>query len=102
VNTADIIALTEKYQMSNYSRFPVAFVRGEGARLFDADGREYLDFLGGIAVALLGHAHPDVTRAVSVQARASCTSRTCSTSRSSPRSAASFGVDHRGKDLLLQ
>lgn len=69
MNTADIIALTEKYQMSNYSRFPVAFVRGEGSRLFDADGREYLDFLGGIAVALLGHTHPDVTRAVTVQAR---------------------------------
>jgi predicted acetylornithine/succinylornithine family transaminase len=69
VNTADIIALTEKYQMANYSRFPVVFVRGEGARLFDADGREYLDFLGGIAVALLGHTHPDVTRAVTVQAR---------------------------------
>jgi predicted acetylornithine/succinylornithine family transaminase len=69
VNTAEIIALTEKYQMSNYARFPVAFVRGEGSRLFDADGREYLDFLGGIAVALLGHTHPEVTRAIAVQAR---------------------------------
>ncbi|HSL91158.1 MAG TPA: aspartate aminotransferase family protein [Candidatus Limnocylindrales bacterium] len=68
MNTADIIALTEKYQMANYARFPVAFVRGEGARLFDADGREYLDFLGGIAVALLGHTHPDVTRAITLQA----------------------------------
>ncbi|MBI5575137.1 MAG: aspartate aminotransferase family protein [Deltaproteobacteria bacterium] len=55
--------------MANYARFPVAFVRGEGARLFDADGREYLDFLGGIAVVLLGHAHPEVTRAVTDQAR---------------------------------
>jgi predicted acetylornithine/succinylornithine family transaminase len=69
LSTADIIALTEKYQMSTYSRFPVAFVRGEGARLFDADGREYLDFLGGIAVALLGHTHPEVTRAITAQAR---------------------------------
>lgn len=69
MSTADIIALTEKYQMSNYARFPVAFVRGEGARLFDAEGREYLDFLGGIAVVLLGHTHPEVTRAVAVQAR---------------------------------
>ncbi|PWB63664.1 MAG: aspartate aminotransferase family protein [Deltaproteobacteria bacterium] len=69
MGTADIIALTEKYQMSNYARLPAAFVRGEGARLFDAEGREYLDFLGGIAVTALGHAHPEVTRAVTVQAR---------------------------------
>jgi len=69
LGTADIIAMTEKYQMANYARFPVVFVRGEGARLFDAEGREYLDFLGGIAVALLGHTHPEVTRAVTVQAR---------------------------------
>jgi predicted acetylornithine/succinylornithine family transaminase len=69
LGTADIIAMTEKYQMANYARFPVAFVRGEGSRLFDADGREYLDFLGGIAVALLGHTHPEVTRAITVQAR---------------------------------
>jgi predicted acetylornithine/succinylornithine family transaminase len=69
LGTADIIAMTEKYQMANYARSPVAFVRGEGARLFDAEGREYLDFLGGIAVALLGHTHPEVTRAITVQAR---------------------------------
>jgi len=69
LGTADVIAMTEKYQMANYARFPVVFVRGEGARLFDAEGREYLDFLGGIAVALLGHTHPEVTRAVTVQAR---------------------------------
>jgi len=69
LGTADVIALTEKYQMGNYARHPVVFVRGEGARLFDAEGREYLDFLGGIAVTLLGHTHPEVTRAVTVQAR---------------------------------
>ncbi len=68
LGTADIIELTGKYQMANYARSPVAFVRGEGAKLFDAEGREYLDFLGGIAVALLGHAHPEVTRAIAGQA----------------------------------
>ncbi len=52
----------------NYGRLPVAFVRGEGARLFDTDNREYLDFLGGIAVVTLGHSHPAITRAVSEQA----------------------------------
>jgi len=69
MGTQDVIDLTEKYQMGNYTRNPVVFVRGEGARLFDAEGREYLDFLGGIAVAILGHTHPEVTRAVTVQAR---------------------------------
>ena len=69
MGTEEIIEMTGKYQMANYARSPVVFVRGEGARLFDAEGREYLDFLGGIAVALLGHTHPEVTRAITVQAR---------------------------------
>jgi predicted acetylornithine/succinylornithine family transaminase len=70
MSNATIVEMTAAYQMPNYARFPVAFVRGEGARLFDADGKEYLDFLGGIAVALLGHANPAVTRAISAQAAA--------------------------------
>ena len=65
---AEAVALTERYQMGNYARFPVTFVRGEGCRLFDDAGKPYLDFLGGIAVALLGHAHPAVTRAIAEQA----------------------------------
>ncbi|HQU13121.1 MAG TPA: aminotransferase class III-fold pyridoxal phosphate-dependent enzyme, partial [Thermodesulfobacteriota bacterium] len=54
--------------MGNYSRFPVTFVRGEGSWLYDDLGKPYLDFLGGIAVAILGHAHPAVTRAIGEQA----------------------------------
>ncbi len=68
MSNATIAEMTAAHQMGNYTRFPVAFLRGDGARLFDADGKEYLDFLGGIAVALLGHAHPDVTRAIAAQA----------------------------------
>ncbi|GAB4363050.1 MAG: acetylornithine transaminase [Deltaproteobacteria bacterium] len=67
-STADWVAMTARYQMGNYARFPVAFVRGEGTRLYDAEGKSYLDFLGGIAVALIGHAHPGVARAVAEQA----------------------------------
>jgi acetylornithine aminotransferase/acetylornithine/N-succinyldiaminopimelate aminotransferase len=52
-----------------YSRFPAAMVRGEGCRLWDADGSEYLDFLAGIAVCSLGHCHPAVTEAVCTQAK---------------------------------
>lgn len=53
--------------MGNYGTPSVTLVRGEGARVWDADGREYLDLLGGIAVNLLGHAHPAVVEAVSRQ-----------------------------------
>ena len=53
--------------MNNYARFPVEFARGEGARLWDADGNEYLDFLAGISVCNAGHCHPAVVRAVQEQ-----------------------------------
>jgi acetylornithine/N-succinyldiaminopimelate aminotransferase len=53
--------------MGNYGTPSLTLVRGEGARVWDADGREYLDLLGGIAVNLLGHAHPAVVEAVSRQ-----------------------------------
>ena len=54
--------------MGTYARNPVEFVRGEGTRLWDAEGNEYLDFLGGISVAQIGHAHPHWVDAVSEQA----------------------------------
>jgi acetylornithine/N-succinyldiaminopimelate aminotransferase len=63
-----VVAMTERYQVRNYARFPVTFVRGEGSVLFDASGREYLDLLAGIAVAIIAHAHPGVARAVCRQA----------------------------------
>jgi predicted acetylornithine/succinylornithine family transaminase len=52
----DIISLFDKYVMPTYGRQPLVFVRGKGARVWDADGTEYLDFGGGIAVNVLGHA----------------------------------------------
>lgn len=55
--------------MPTYPEPPVTFVRGEGARLWDANGRRYLDFLSGLAVTSLGHAHPQVADAVCEQAR---------------------------------
>lgn len=62
--------LTGRWQgalMDNYGTPRLPLVRGEGSRLWDADGREYLDFVGGIAVNVLGHAHPAVVRAVTEQ-----------------------------------
>jgi predicted acetylornithine/succinylornithine family transaminase len=52
----EIVALFDKYVMPTYGRYPLAFVRGQGTRVWDADGKEYLDFGGGIAVNVLGHA----------------------------------------------
>jgi len=54
--------------MNNYNRQPIAFTHGEGCYLFDAQGRRYLDALGGIAVNTLGHAHPRLVKAISAQA----------------------------------
>jgi predicted acetylornithine/succinylornithine family transaminase len=58
----------DSYLTPNYSRFPVEFVRGEGARLWDAEGGEYLDFLCGISVSSVGHCHPAVVGAIREQA----------------------------------
>ena len=57
------------FLMPTYPVPPVTFVRGEGSRLYDADGKSYLDFLGGLAVTSLGHAHPAVADAIAEQAR---------------------------------
>jgi len=54
--------------MPTYGRAPVAMVRGSGITLWDSEGREYLDFISGLAVTALGHAHPDVTAAIAQQA----------------------------------
>src|SRR5688500_11048231 len=50
--------------MDTYARAPVEFVRGEGARLWDADGREYLDFFAGLSVHNAGHCHPRIVEAI--------------------------------------
>lgn len=58
-----------RHVLQIYKRLPVTFVRGQGVRLYDADGREYLDLLSGIGVASLGHAHPGLARAIADQAQ---------------------------------
>jgi acetylornithine/N-succinyldiaminopimelate aminotransferase len=68
VGFADLQALEERYLMRTYRRAPVEFVRGEGTVLWDADGREYLDFVAGISVCSVGHCHPAVVAAVQEQA----------------------------------
>ncbi len=65
---ADVQALETRHVLQTYRRAPVTFVRGRGVRLYDSDGREYLDLLSGIGVAALGHAHPALARAIADQA----------------------------------
>jgi acetylornithine/N-succinyldiaminopimelate aminotransferase len=57
-----------KYLMSTYQRQPLSIVRGRGSKVYDMEGREYLDFVGGIAVNVLGHGHPDLVLAIQRQA----------------------------------
>ena len=70
MNQEELIALSEKNIVGTYRRQPVVFVRGEGARLWDIEGKEYLDFVAGIAVCSLGHSHPKVVEAICRQAGA--------------------------------
>lgn len=64
----EIMALYDQFVMKTYNRNPVALVKGRGVRVWDADGKEYLDFLAGIAVCSLGHSHPKVAAAIRKQA----------------------------------
>ena len=58
----------DKVFIGTYARYPAAMVQGSGCRLTDADGKEYLDFMAGIAVCGLGHCHPAITEAICRQA----------------------------------
>jgi acetylornithine/N-succinyldiaminopimelate aminotransferase len=67
VKLEELQALERRYLMQTYRRAAVEFVRGEGALLWDAEGKEYLDFLAGISVCSVGHCHPAVVEAVREQ-----------------------------------
>lgn len=64
-----IAELGEKYVMKTYSRFPLTFVKGDGMYVYDENGKEYLDFVAGIAVNSLGHNHPKLVNAIAEQAK---------------------------------
>jgi predicted acetylornithine/succinylornithine family transaminase len=68
MTTAVIKAMATKYIMNTYGERKLALVRGEGPYVWDADGKKYLDFLGGLAVNGLGHCHPNVVAAIREQA----------------------------------
>lgn len=66
--TEELKDLAAKYLMQTYARQPISIVRGRGAKVYDMEGREYIDFVGGIAVNILGHGHPDLVQAIQRQA----------------------------------
>lgn len=66
--TEDLMARADRSLANTYARFPVVLYRGEGCRVWDVEGKEYLDFVAGIAVCALGHCHPAIVQAVRTQA----------------------------------
>jgi len=67
--TAEIMQRADKFIAKTYKRFPVVLTKGSGCTLYDTDGRSYTDFVAGIAVCNLGHAHPAITSALASQAQ---------------------------------
>ena len=68
MTTKELISDADKYIMNTYKRLPIVLVKGKAVRVWDSDGKEYLDFLAGIAVCGLGHANPLISEAISRQA----------------------------------
>ena len=66
---SNVTALEAQHVLQTYKRQPVVFVRGEGSRLFDESGRAYLDFISGIGVCVLGHAHPGLAAVIAEQSK---------------------------------
>ena len=68
METEELINLSKQYITNTYTRFPVVITKGAGCKVWDAEGREYLDFVSGLAVCNLGHSHPEVVKAIKDQA----------------------------------
>lgn len=68
MSNLDVAARGQQYIMNTYGRYPLSFVKGQGSLLWDADGKSYLDFVGGIAVCVLGHCRPELVAVLKKQA----------------------------------
>src|SRR4051794_11083302 len=64
----EIADLERRYLLATYNRYPLAIARGKGVFVYDVDGRRYLDFVGGLGVNALGHAHPRIIKVIREQA----------------------------------
>ena len=68
MDSQNLMMLSEKYIAHTYARYPIVLVRGKGTRVWDKEGKEYLDFVAGLAVCNVGHSHPKVVKAIQSQA----------------------------------
>jgi predicted acetylornithine/succinylornithine family transaminase len=68
MDSQTLMMLSEKYVANTYARYPILLVKGKGTRVWDLEGKEYLDFVSGLAVCNLGHCHPKVVKALQDQA----------------------------------
>lgn len=68
LDSKELMVLGQKCLMTNYGRYPLVLVQGKGARVWDQEGKQYLDFVGGLAVNSLGHCHPKVVAGITAQA----------------------------------
>lgn len=68
MSTKELIEQSAKYLCNTYNRYPIVLAKGKGCRVWDVEGREYLDFVAGLAVLNLGHCHPNVVEAIREQA----------------------------------
>jgi len=68
MNSQTWMSLSEKYVAHTYNRYSLVLVKGKGTRVWDVEGKEYLDFVSGLAVCNLGHCHPRVVKAIQAQA----------------------------------
>jgi len=68
MDSQTLMMLSEKYIAHTYARYPILLVRGKGTRVWDKEGKEYLDFVAGLAVCNVGHSHPKVVKAIQSQA----------------------------------
>jgi predicted acetylornithine/succinylornithine family transaminase len=68
-DTRAILEDGKKYLIGNYARLPIVMIRGEGSRLWDSDGKEYIDLFAGFGGCILGHCHPELIRAATEQAQ---------------------------------
>lgn len=68
MDSQTLMTLSERYIAHTYARYPIVLIKGKGTRVWDLEGKEYLDFVSGLAVCNLGHCHPKVVRALQDQA----------------------------------
>ena len=68
MKTPELVTVAKRHLYGNYRPAPVVFARGKGCELFDVDGRRFLDMCAGVAVSVVGHAHPVLTKAIAEQA----------------------------------